>query len=96
MATKAPTTEPTEPATVAPPKPTKQQGLNGAYYIVNPAGAIHGVSRDHAKARLATAGWRMATEDEIATYQSQEIQRHDRPIAPKWSPDPDAQLAEID
>lgn len=78
------------------PKPAKRQGLGGAYYIVNPAGAVHGVTRDHAKARLAVAGWRMATEDEIATYQSQEIQRHDRPIATPWSPDPDAQIAEIE
>jgi hypothetical protein len=97
MATK-PTTEPTEPTTPpeAPAKPIKQQGKDGAYYIVNPAGAVHGVTREHARGRLATAGWRMATEDEIATYQSQEIQRHDRPIAAPWSPDPDAQLAEID
>lgn len=97
MATKSEETKPTEPTEPeSPPKPIKQQGKGGAYFIVNPAGAIHGVTREHARERLAVAGWRMATEEEIAAYQGQKIQRHDRPICAKWTPDPDAQLAEIE
>lgn len=91
MATKAKTeTESTEP------KPAKVQGADGIYYIVNPAGAIHGVDRDHAKWRLASPGWRLATEDEIAAYKGAKVQRSDRPICTPWSPDPDKQLAELE
>ena len=86
------TVKPVEPQA----KPVKQQGKAGVYYIVNPAGAVHSVERDHAAWRLRTAGWRMATEEEIAAYRGQEIQRHDRPIAPKWAPDPDKQIAELE
>lgn len=76
------------------PRSAKMQGQGGAYYLVNPAGAVHGVDREHARWRLATAGWRMATEEEIARYRSQRVQRHDRPIAAPWSPD--AQLGELE
>jgi hypothetical protein len=62
------------------------------YHIVNPAGAIHSVTREHARTRLATVGWRMATPDEVAAYKGQTIQRYDDPICAPWSPDPDAQL----
>lgn len=75
-----------------PAKPKKVQGARGIYYLVNPAGAIHSVDREHARTRLAVAGWRLATEDEIATYKSQPVQRSDAPIAPKWTPDPDLQI----
>ena len=69
-------------------EPTKE------YYIVNPAGAVHSVTREHARTRLATVGWRMATADEIAEYKQRPMQRSDDPIAAPWSPDPDAQLPE--
>lgn len=77
-------------------KPTKVQGINGVYYLVNPGGAIHGVDREHARWRLASPGWRLATEDEITVYKGQAIQRADRPICTPWSPDPDKQLAELE
>ena len=91
MATKKPETSaeaPTEQADA----PVKTQGVDGVYYIVNPAGAIHGVDREHARDRLKIAGWRLATEEEVAIYKDQPIQRADRPICQPWNPDPDAQL----
>jgi hypothetical protein len=85
----APNTE----APGAPAAPTaKRQGVNDVYYIVNPAGAIHGCDRAHAANRLKTAGWRLAGEDEIDVYLGQKIQRGDRPICAPWTPDPDKQL----
>ena len=64
-----------------------------AYYIVNPAGAVHSVTRAHARERLGEVGWRMATAAEVSTYKDRRIQRSDQPIAQPFSPDPDAQLA---
>lgn len=75
-----------------PAKKAKQQGQNNTFYLVNPAGAIHNVTREHARARLEQLGWRLATEEEIVKYQGQEVQRFDQPIARPWSPDPDEQL----
>lgn len=86
---------PSEPA-AEPPKPAKLQGASGVYYLVNPGGAVHGVDRAHAASRLKTAGWRLATEEEIAAYRGQSIQRADRPICQPWTPDPDAQLAALE
>lgn len=101
MATTKPKTEPKpdeQPPAEQPTEqaPVKRQGVGGAYYLVNPGGAIHGVDRDHAAWRLKTAGWRLATEEEIATYLAQPIQRHDRPICAPWTPDPDKQLAALE
>lgn len=98
------TPEPTEPTAEtpteqAPPEapPAKRQSVNGVYYIVNPSGAIHSVDRAHAADRLKTAGWRLATEEEIAAYLVPEsIQRHDRPICAPWTADPDKQLAALE
>lgn len=99
MATKTkPTTTEDEqqPAEGAAATPIKRQGVDGNYYLVNPGGAIHSVSRDHAAWRLKTAGWRLASEEEIATYLGQALQIHDRPIAQPWTPDPDKQLAALE
>lgn len=63
-----------------------------AYYIVNPGGAVHSVTREHAKTRLAQAGWRMAEDDEIEQYLGAPANRGLAPVAPRWSPDPDAQI----
>jgi len=63
-----------------------------AYYLVNPKGCIHVVDREHAAMRLRQVGWRLATKDEIAAYESVSEQRFDRPLARPWSPDPDQQL----
>lgn len=60
-----------------------------AYYIVNPAGAVHVVTYEHAKDRLRQVGYRLATEAEIAVYSETNVQRHDRPIARPWSPEPE-------
>ena len=61
------------------------------YFIVNPKGCIHEVDRDHAKQRLAVAGWRMATAAEVAELDARGgEQRADNPICTPWSPDPDA------
>ena len=38
------------------------------YFIVNPKGTIHIVTREHAQSRLASPGWRMAVSEEIAAY----------------------------
>ncbi len=67
------------------------------YWIVNPAGAIHKVNREHAAERLKKAGWRMATPTEIKAAQTPNktypggrkvaTQDWDNPIAEPWSPD---------
>ena len=57
------------------------------YLIVNPAGAMHVVSEDHARSRLALPGWRMATADEKAKYKTAAgNQRAGRPLAKPFSP----------
>ena len=43
-------------------------GSEGGFYIVNPRGVIHECTRDHATEKFQQAGWRMATEAEVATY----------------------------
>lgn len=64
------------------------QGKEGVYYIVNPAGAVHDCSRDHATMRLKILGYRLATDAEIEQYTERKMQRFDQPIAEPWSPDP--------
>jgi hypothetical protein len=58
------------------------------YYIVNPQGAVHEVSREMAKARLALAGWREPTKAELKAYKDTKIQRSGEPIAKPWTPEP--------
>jgi len=59
------------------------------YWIVNPAGAIHNVTREHAKNRLKTPGFRLASKEEIAKLQEAGFnQIWDKPICPKWSSEP--------
>lgn len=59
------------------------------YYIVNPAGAVHSVSRAEASNLLRRLGYRMAKREEIARYHELDVQDFRRPIAPRWTPDPD-------
>lgn len=74
----------TNPAGDAPAK---------AYFIVNPHGTIHSVTREHAAARLRQVGYRMATKEEVqALTAAGGRQRVDRPLARPYSPDPDAQV----
>ncbi len=57
------------------------------HYIVNPGGAVHQVSREHALERLKLAGWRMATGEEIARYDPENaIQIAGRPFGAPWQP----------
>lgn len=73
-------------AAVAPAAPKR-------YFVVNPKGAIHEVTREHARERLAQPGWRLATKEEIAELEARGgRQVFDNPICRPWSPDPDAQL----
>lgn len=81
------------------PKPTRKPKAAAAddaarrYYLVNPAGAIHEVTREHARERLKIAGWRLATAAEVAELAARGgEQRADDPICPPWTPDPDAQI----
>lgn len=62
---------------------------NERFFIVNPAGAVHEVTRDHAQARLGQVGYRAATQDEIKKYLEQGgNQWHDQPIAPRFTATP--------
>lgn len=63
------------------------------FFIVNPAGAVHEVSEAHARWRLQSAGWRMASEAEVSKYLAAKVQRFDRPIAEPWNPNPAAESA---
>ena len=91
-------------------KAPKRQAKGGNYYIVNPAGAVHGVTKNHAAWRLKSAGWRLAEEDEIekfltpnkilraGTDREREIavQEWDNPICKPFTSDPDELLAALD
>lgn len=75
-----------------PAKPAENDAAR-RYFLVNPAGAIHEVTREHARERLKIAGWRLATAAEVAELERRGgEQRADDPICPPWSPDPDAQI----
>lgn len=72
----------------APAKKTPAETLR--YFVVNRAGAVHEVTQDHARERLGQVGWRMATKEEVQAYINRGgNQRHDDPIAPPWSPEPE-------
>jgi hypothetical protein len=74
---------------MAKKKTQTRQEETGRYFIVNKAGAIHEVTREHAEERLRQVGFRMATKAEITQYLGQGgNQRHDEPICPPWSPEP--------
>ena len=77
-------------------KAVNQQGKDGIYWLVNPAGAIHSVTKDHAQVRLAIPGWRLATEPEIKKVKAAKEQRFDDPICTPWSADPEAQLVDLE
>lgn len=66
------------------------------YYIVNPAGAIHEVTKEHASNRLRQTGWRMASADEVKAYKSERVQRFDRPLAQPWTDEPDGFEEEVE
>jgi hypothetical protein len=71
---------------------TKKSSGPKRYYVVNPKGAIHQVTYEHAQQRLKQPGWRMAKAAEVKELEKRDgLQVHDDPIAQPWSPDPDAQ-----
>lgn len=75
----------------AKPKPKPKR-----YFIVNPAGAVHEVTREHARARLKQVGYRMATRAEVVAYKRAPSHRGLGPVAAAWSPEPQPDEAEID
>ena len=76
-------------AQAAKPAAKTEDKAGKVYYIVNPAGAIHTADYEHARWRLASPGWRSATADEVAKLKaSGGVQVHDKPIAPRWTPEP--------
>lgn len=57
-------------------------------YLVNPAGAIHDCTLEHARERMRTVGWRKATDAEIAELKKRKgLQVFDDPICKPFSPD---------
>lgn len=70
---------------------SNHQGVKGAFYLVNPGGAIHSCDREHAKGRLRQPGWRLAEDSEIEVYLETKVQRHDRPICEPWTPEPEVE-----
>jgi hypothetical protein len=67
---------------------------NKRYFVVNPSGAVHEVTYDHASARLRQPGFRMAEAAEIEKYFNQATQRADKPIARPWNPEPEEAVQE--
>lgn len=82
-----------KPATLAKPAPATERvpdGTDKGYFIVNPKGCIHVVTKEHARERLKLPGWRLATPQEIAAYHKADgLQRAGRPLAAPWVPDVD-------
>ncbi len=57
------------------------------YFIVNPSGAVHEVTRAHAEEVLKNPGFRPATNEEIQKLHDQKgDQIWDKPICKPWSP----------
>lgn len=60
------------------------------YWIVNPAGAIHNVTREIAKMRLKTPGYRLASRGEVEKLTANGgMQTWDHPIAKPFTAEPD-------
>lgn len=61
------------------------------YFIINPAGAIHEVTREHAQERLAQPGYRKATKADVdRLLAAGGNQRAGEPLVEPWSTEPDA------
>lgn len=68
-------------------------------YLINPAGCMHKVTREHARAKMKeSAGYRPATKEQIAKYYDARdeakqkkksfIQSHEKPLFAPWTPEP--------
>lgn len=56
-------------------------------YVVNPSGAVHDVTEEHARELLRNPGWRVATQAEIDQLAAQHgHQEADNPIAEPFKP----------
>lgn len=67
------------------------------YFVVNPRGAIHEITRELARDRLRLPGWRMATSVEVeALAERNGHQAHDKPICAPWSAEIDLLLDQLD
>ena len=65
------------------------RALEDVIWIVNPGGALHLVTKEHARTLFKSVGWRKATAAEIAELEKRKgNQRFDDPIAEPWSPEP--------
>ena len=74
---------------------SEYQGTGGAFYLVNPGGAIHTATKDHTRERLKIEGWRLAEDSEIEVYLETPVQRAGRPICEPWSPEPVVEAMEL-
>lgn len=82
-----------QPVRAAPARPPRKRFAGDeaekSYFLVNPAGAIHSVSREHARERLKLAGWRLASQAEVDELRARSgHQRWDDPICAPWTPEP--------
>lgn len=79
-------------------KRAKQAEPVGRYFIVNKAGTVHEVNKDHAEWRLNQVGFRAATVEEVKEYVARGgNQTADDPIAEPWEPVAKAvELSELD
>lgn len=68
-------------------------------YLINPAGCMHEVTRDHARTKMKeSAGYRVASKDQIKKYfdaieaakrkEKPFIQSHEKPLFDPWTPEP--------
>lgn len=61
--------------------------MDEKFYIVNPKGAVHEVTQQHAEDRInADPRWRMAEKAEVASYLKTPQQTADKPIATPYVP----------
>lgn len=61
--------------------------MSDRYFIVNPHGAVHEVSKEHAEERInSDPRWRMATKAEVDAYLAADQQTADTPLATPWAP----------
>jgi len=59
------------------------------YFILNPAGAIHEVTRERAMALMAMPGYRKPSKEQVQRYLKQKTQRFDQPIGDRFVPEPE-------
>ncbi len=58
------------------------------FFIVNPRGAIHQVTKEHMRFRLLQPGYREATPEEVQELERRDgVQVFDNPICKPWKQD---------